>query len=157
MTTPYFLHGLESSGKGTKGTFLKKNYPAIICPDFSGPLQDRLDQFEHLCKGQNNLVLIGSSYGGLMGTCFAIQNPGRVHRLVLLAPALNFEGYKPPGAKLEIPTTLILGEHDDVCPPDKVLPLAEKTFSHLEVTVADDDHMLHRTFREMDWKAIFEA
>ncbi|WP_163338694.1 alpha/beta hydrolase [Desulfopila sp. IMCC35008] len=157
MITPYFLHGLESSGKGTKGTFLKKNYPVIICPDFSGPLQKRLDQFEQLCKGQNNLLLIGSSYGGLMGTCFAISQPERVHRLVLLAPALNFEGYKPPRTKVVVPTILILAKHDTICPPDRVLPLAQKTFSHLEVTVANDDHMLHNTFREIDWDPLFKT
>lgn len=157
MTTPYFLHGLESSGKGTKGTFLKEHFPTIECPDFKGTLRERLDQFELICQGQNDLLLIGSSYGGLMGTCFAINQPNRVHRLVLLAPALNFEGYKPPKTQVAIPTILIVGKYDDICPPDSVLPLAEKTFSEMDVTVANDNHMLHNTFREIDWNAIFNS
>lgn len=157
MTTPYFLHGLESSGNGTKGTFLKKKYPAITCPDFSGSLKKRLDQFKRLCIGQDELLLIGSSYGGLMGTCFAISQQERIHRLVLLAPALNFEGYTPPHTKIAVPTTLIIGEHDTVCPPDLVLPLAQKTFSQLECTIVNDDHMLHNTFREFDWDSLFTS
>jgi pimeloyl-ACP methyl ester carboxylesterase len=157
MTIPYFLHGLESSGKGTKGTFLKKHFPTIKCPDFTGTLQERLDQFELLSQGQDDLVLIGSSYGGLMATCFAINQPDRIHRLVLLAPALNFEGYKPPRTLVTVPTLLVMGKHDDICPPGSVLPLAKKTFSILEVTIANDDHMLHNTFQDIDWDPLFKS
>ena len=36
--TTYFLHGLDSSGSGTKGRFFALNFPHVVCPDFAGPL-----------------------------------------------------------------------------------------------------------------------
>ncbi len=153
MTT-IFLHGLESSGKGTKGTYLAKHFPDVLCPDFFGNLKERLNQLSVLCEGKDDLLLIGSSFGGLMATCFAVSNPTRVTRLVLLAPALNFEGYTVPENMIEIPTLLVIGEEDTVTPAELVLPKAERTFSNLEVVLADDDHMLHNTFQELSWNEI---
>ncbi len=157
MTTTIFLHGLESSGKGTKGSFLAFHFPQILCPDFFGSLDARLNQLSVLCGGKEDLVLIGSSFGGLMACCYAIANPDKVKRLVLMAPALNFEGFTPPEKTLDIPTLLVIGEDDEITPPLLVLPKAEKTFSNLEVILADDDHMLHNTFRELYWNEIIPA
>lgn len=154
MPTTIFLHGLDSSGKGTKGTYLSRNFPEILCPDFFGSLQERLNQLTALCKGMQDLTLIGSSFGGLMATCYAIDNPGRVKQLVLLAPALNFEDYIPPPEMISTPTLLVIGEDDVVTPPELVLPAAEKTFSDLEVILADDDHMLHNTFQDLRWSEL---
>lgn len=157
MTTPLFLHGLDSSGKGTKGTFLSERFTEILCPDFSGGLDERLRQLDKFCRDKTDLVLIGSSYGGLMATCFSIANPEMVRKLVLLAPALNYENFTPPAKQLDIPTLLVIGEEDIVCPPDKVLPAAERTFSDLEVILADDDHLLHKTFQDLDWQQIING
>ena len=131
-TDIFFLHGLDSSGNGTKGQFLARHFPQIIRPDFRGSLTARLKQFNKLCQGSTALILIGSSYGGLMATCHAIDNPQSVIRLILLAPALNYENYRPPASPLPIPTILIIGEHDTVTPPNPVVALAEATFSHLD-------------------------
>lgn len=150
MTT-YFLHGLDSSGRGTKGTFFLRTFPQVRCPDFSGDLATRLTQLQHLCADQRQLTLIGSSFGGLMATCFAIDRPEQVARLILLAPALNFAEYVPPETAIEIPTLLVVGRRDVVTPPDPVLPLARKTFACLEEQLVDDDHMLHDTFRRLPW------
>lgn len=152
MTTTIFLHGLDSSGRGAKGSFLTRNFPEVLCPDFFGSLQERLNQLAVLCTGRDDLNLIGSSFGGLMATCFAISNRKNVKQLTLLAPALNFEEYTPPAQMLNIPTLLVIGRHDTVTPPDLVLPRAEKTFSNLEVMVVDDDHMLHNTFQALPWR-----
>ena len=154
MPTPLFLHGLDSSGKGTKGTFLKKRFPHILCPDFTGTLQERLSQLENICRNRQNLILIGSSYGGLMATCHAAANQAQVRRIVLLAPALNYENFAPPPEKLRMPALLVVGEEDIVCPPDLVIPLAVQTFSGLDVLRTDDDHLLHKTFQNLDWSAI---
>lgn len=154
MTTQLFLHGLDSSGKGTKGTYLKERFPHILCPDFTGTLQERLNQLEDICRHKKDIVLIGSSYGGLMATCFAMANPEKVKRVILLAPALNYENFEPPAKKLQVPALLVIGKDDIVCPPPLVLPLAEQTFSQLDVTLADDDHLLHNSFRELDWEVL---
>jgi hypothetical protein len=41
-----------------------------------------------------------------------------------------------------------------VCPPALVGPLAEATFSNLEVRLGDDDHLLKRMFTEVEWQAL---
>jgi len=147
----FFLHGLDSSSRGTKARYFAANFPRVACPDFSGDLKERLKQLKEICSDSNNLTLIGSSFGGLMATCFALERPHKVARLILLAPALNYGNYCPPKITLTLPVTLIIGRHDTITPADKVIPLAEKTFSNLEVQLADDDHMLHNSFPQLDW------
>lgn len=147
----FFLHGLDSSGRGTKGSYFATHFPQVQSPDFSGTLQDRVAQLSALCRDRNDLTLIGSSFGGLMATVYACANPEKVAQLVLLAPALNFE-YSPPADRIDMPTLLVIGDKDDVCPPDLVIPAAERTFTRLTVNLVDDDHMLHDTFRQMDWQ-----
>lgn len=154
MITTYFLHGLESSGKGTKGQFFKKHFPEIHRPDFTGSLEKRLRQLDHYCKNLNTLQFIGSSYGGLMATIFAINFPEKTKKLILLAPALNFEDFIPPEHPIEVPTLLIIGDNDTVTPIDPVLSLARKTFSNLRARITEDDHMLHATFTTLDWQQI---
>ncbi len=149
-----FLHGLDSSGKGTKGRFFTENFPSVIAPDFSGILSNRLKELEKICANQNDLVLIGSSFGGLMATCFAASHPNRVKRLILLAPALNFPEFSPPSTPLSIPVLLITGRHDTVCPPDLVTPAARQTFKNLQITFCNDDHLLHAVFFALDWRRI---
>jgi len=156
MTT-FFLHGLDSSGRGTKGKYFARHFPEVACPDFSGGLEERLDQFAAVCDGHDRLTLIGSSFGGLMATCFAIRRPERVQRLILLAPALNFAGYAVPEKKIETPTLVVIGRHDTVTPPEQVLPMARRTFAVLEEILADDDHMLHSTFQALNWRELLAA
>ncbi len=153
-TTTYFLHGLDSSGKGTKGRFFTEHFPQVVCPDFEGTLAKRLHLLDELCKNQQRLILIGSSFGGLMATHYATKHPEKIIRLILLAPALNFEGYQPPAELLQIPTLIIIGKHDAVTPAALVAPLAEATFADLEIRIENDDHMLHSTFHHLDWQKI---
>ena len=152
----FFLHGLDSSSKGTKGQWFARNFPDIRLPDFQGDLNERLTALEKICYGCNNLTFVGSSFGGLMATCFAMRYPIRCHSLVLLAPALNFETFSPPETKIEIPTVLIIGNGDTVTPPDMVLPLARRSFSQLQTFTYDDDHMLRKTFEQLDWPRLLE-
>lgn len=155
-TDIFFLHGLDSSGNGTKGRFLAANFPQVVRPDFTGTLGERLKQFSKLCQPMRSLILIGSSYGGLMATCYAISNPQTVARLILLAPALNYEDYGPPASPLAIPALVVIGRYDTVTPPDLVVPLAEATFSNLRIRIEDDDHMLHNSFTTLDWEKMLK-
>ena len=88
-STQFFLHGLESSSKGTKGRWFAEHFPEMIIPDFSGDLSSRLQSLETVCGDVQNLILVGSSFGGLMATIFAMEHEAQCSRLVLLAPALN--------------------------------------------------------------------
>lgn len=150
-STAYFLHGLDSSGNGTKGRFFADNFPHIVRPDFTGSLTDRLEQLTELCTEQHDLLFIGSSFGGLMATCYAIDHPQATARLILLAPALNFAQYQPPVEILQIPTLCIIGSRDTVTPAAVVTPLAQATFARLTIEIVDDDHLLHASFPGLDW------
>jgi len=122
--------------------------------DYHGGLEQRLAQLEEQTAGAGPLILVGSSFGGLMAACFAARHPAQCQRLILLAPALNFSGYQPPTTPLAVPVFLVAGANDTVCPPDLVIPLARASFSNLEVRLEDDDHLLHRTFPHLDWPAL---
>ena len=150
----YFLHGLESSSQGTKGRWFGEHFPNMIVPDFEGTLEARLAHLEELCGDSQDMLFVGSSFGGLMATVYASRHPHACRRLILLAPALNYEGYVPPEKPIHVPTLLVIGKHDTVTPADRVVPLAQKSFTNIEIRVEDDDHMLHNMFPAMDWSLL---
>lgn len=152
----YFLHGLESSGNGTKGQYFAQHFPQMQRPDFTGPLAERLTQLEHLTGNDTELIFVGSSYGGLMASCFAEKYRNRIKKLILLAPALNFESYTPPAQPIDVPVLVVIGSHDDVTPIHPVVELAEKSFKSVTTWICEDDHMLHRFFYELDWKTLLD-
>ena len=151
MTIRIFLHGLDSSGSGTKGNYFSTRFPDMMRPDFSGPLQERMTQLYTLLGDDSDLIVVGSSFGGLMGACLAMEHPDSVHRLVMLAPALNFHEFQVPHRKIDIETLLVIGQNDVVTPPDIVVPAAEATFTNLQLSIVDDDHLLHHTYTTLDW------
>ena len=148
---PLFLHGLDSSIQGTKAQWFGRHFPRVRLQNYAGDLDERLAQLEEQVAGLDRLILVGSSFGGLMAACFALRSPHRCRRLVLLAPALNFVDFHPPAAPIAVPTLVVTGAHDTVCPPALILPLARASFADLTVRLEDDDHMLHRTFPSLDW------
>ncbi len=156
-----FLHGLDSSGNGTKGSFFKRNFPEMIVPDFDGSLEQRLSQLDRICNAaatdQEPLLLVGSSYGGLMAACYAVNNPHQVAKLVLMAPALNFPGLSVPDQQIAAPTYLLIGSRDEVTPPAAVIPAAKKVFANLEINLVDEDHLLHETFPKLDWHKLLSS
>src|SRR6056297_1433990 len=88
MTKYMFLHGYESSGNAFKASFLRRKYPYMLTPTFSGDLSARMTQLQPLLQNSASWVLIGSSFGGLMATLAAQTSPEKIQRLVLMAPAL---------------------------------------------------------------------
>ncbi|MDH3392592.1 MAG: alpha/beta fold hydrolase [Desulfobulbaceae bacterium] len=152
-----FLHGLESSGSGTKGRYFAQGYPGMLRPDFSGDLAARLVQLNKVATGQD-LVLVGSSYGGLLATVFAMKQPDRVCRLVLLAPAFNFPEFTDyANTPVAVATHIVIGHDDMVTPEAEVVPIARRIFTDLQLEVVDDDHLLHRTFTTLDWASLLRG
>lgn len=150
-----FLHGLESSSKGAKATFLRDLFPEMMIPDFKGSLSERMTSLHAVLAGQKNIMLVGSSFGGLMATIYAMENNSAVNRIVLLAPALNFPEFSNYALQMiDIPTWMIIGKDDTVTPVDEVLPVAQRIFSDLSYNEVDDDHFLAKTFRSFDWQAM---
>ena len=99
-----YLHGFASSPQSSKRAFLAARLsehgatlhaPDFNQPDFStltitrmiGQVTAALDE-----AGEEPFVLIGSSLGGFVAVQTALERPGRVARMVLLAPALDFSG-----------------------------------------------------------------
>ena len=152
-----FIHGLDSSSRGTKGTFFRGRYPEMIMEDFSGPLEQRMGQLRRSLAGRSNLILVGSSYGGLMAALFAYQQESRTRRLILLAPALNHGDFSPYlRAPLKLPVTLYHGKQDVVVPPEPTCRIAKHLFRNLEIHFVDDDHDLHRVFPTLEWDRLLE-
>ncbi len=152
-----FLHGLESSSKGAKATFLRDLFPDIYIPDFKGSLTERMASLNAILAGRKNILLIGSSFGGLMATIYAMGNEDTVDRLVLLAPALNFPDFSDFQLKsVAIPTWMIIGKSDTVTPVEKVMPLARRIFTNLNYNEVEDDHFLARTYRKLAWKTLLQ-
>ncbi len=152
MATRIFIHGLDSSSKGTKGTFFRQHYPDMIIPDFPGSLEERMGILTDVLEGKSDIVLVGSSFGGLMATLFALDNEERVKRLVLLAPALNLaEPGTFDGRSITVPTWIYHGLKDDVIPLGEVKRIGQSLFKRLTFVELDDDHNLHSTFRHLPW------
>ena len=157
--TLVFIHGLESSGWGTKGIFFRERYPGgMIIEDFEGPFEQRMEKLEGLLAEKNNLILVGSSYGGLMAAVYACLHEPRVRKLILLAPALHLEPFDPYlDTILQVPIVIFHGLQDDVVPLDAVKTIARRSFANHTFTALDDDHSLHRTFATLDWDTLLSS
>jgi pimeloyl-ACP methyl ester carboxylesterase len=170
-----YLHGLESDSNSGKASQFREWFPGMVTPDFTGSFEERMEQLKPILEpsrrvdaenstSSENLrddlpwTIIGSSFGGLMGTVYTCANPTRVRKLILLAPALLRE---PFGSHLDLqpvanPVTVIHGTRDDVVPLEAAREVAQTLFTNLNYIVVDDDHRLHKTLHELDWKKLFE-
>lgn len=154
VPTRVFIHGLESGNQGTKSVYFRDRFPDMVIPDFRGGLDERMEKLRAVLAGKAGIRLVGSSFGGLMAAVFAVEAPERVEKLVLLAPALNLA---PPGTwngrTCGRPAWIYHGRGDEVIDMREVLQIAEGLFTDLTFTEVDDDHFLHRTFRNIPWEA----
>jgi pimeloyl-ACP methyl ester carboxylesterase len=169
-----YLHGSESDSNSGKARQFREWFPCMLTPDFKGTFEARMEQLYSIVGNQKNWTIIGSSYGGLMGTVFACDYPEQVRKLVLLAPALlrdssgvfldpvtrnelayarkSVHGLQP----VSVPTIIIHGTDDEVVPLEPVRKIAKELFTDLQYIIVDDNHRLHKTAHELDWKSILE-
>lgn len=153
--TRIFLHGLDSSSKGKKAQYFRLNFTGMLTPDFTGDLARRLARLREILQDSGELIMVGSSFGGLMAAIYALEWPDRVNNLILLAPALNFPGFSAwQGRTSQAPASLFIGRHDTVTPPGPVVAAAKAAFPTLTVSLLDDDHLLSRSFQQLDWPAL---
>jgi pimeloyl-ACP methyl ester carboxylesterase len=98
-----YLHGFASSARSSKAAFFAAKLaghgvtletPDLNEPDFSTLTVSRMlaQVAEAIDAAEGPVALIGSSLGGFVAVQAALQRATRVHRLVLLAPALDFGG-----------------------------------------------------------------
>jgi pimeloyl-ACP methyl ester carboxylesterase len=147
-----FIHGLESNNQGTKAVYFRKNFPGMLTPNFPGSLEERMAALRDHLSGKSDIILVGSSFGGLMASIFAMENEERVKRLILLAPAINlveFMLYRD--REIHLPVLMYHGRQDEVIPLEDVRKVARQVFSDLTFHAVEDDHYLHKTFEKIDW------
>ena len=155
MPTRIFIHGLESSNKGAKSVFFREIFPDMIIPHFTGDLRERMEKLDIILSGKSNIRLVGSSFGGLMATIFAIENESMVENMILLAPAINLMDISSHKMrKISVPVNIYHGKNDGVIPLDQVENMAREIFLNLSFHVAEDDHFLYKTFKTIDWHGL---
>ncbi len=98
----FYLHGFASSAKSTKAAYFAERLRGygieLRCPDFNEPdfatltVTRMLEQLRRELPpaGAAPATLIGSSLGGMLAVLAAAEQPSRIGRLVLLAPAVMF-------------------------------------------------------------------
>ncbi|MHA1239702.1 MAG: alpha/beta fold hydrolase [Promethearchaeota archaeon] len=164
MKNIIFIHGLESSGKGFKGTYLKKLFPDILTPNFKkydvnitleNLLKKRMGQLILILKQRELWTIIGSSFGGLMATLYALRNSEKIKRLILLAPflatpMLQIDNKSP----LNIPTIIFHGKHDEIAQYKASRQQAYQIFTNLEFNTTEDHHDLNNTITTLNWSKI---
>ena len=150
-----FLHGLESSNQGVKALFFRKHFSDMIVPTFTGDLMTRMGKLREILEGRSEITMVGSSFGGLMASIFAMENPSLVKKLILLAPAIHVIKNAPAKIRtISTPIQIYHGDQDEVIPLTDVEPIARELFQNLLFNIVPDDHSLHKTFKTLDWKAL---
>ena len=152
MSLRIFIHGLESNNQGTKAVYFRRNFPGMLTPNFPGPLGERMAKLREILSGQSNIIMVGSSFGGLMASIFAMENEPSVRRLILLAPAINLMEFTPyRERKILMPVHIYHGRQDEVIPISDIEEVAKQVFSTLTFHAVDDDHYLHKVFEKIEW------
>lgn len=133
-----FAHGKESGPWGTKITFLaeiaRKRGFSVLSPDYTFT-HDADERVRHLLSlapaAGRSLVLIGSSMGGYVSAMACTEL--RPQALMLLAPALYFDGYdhEPQGCPAD--TVVVHGWADDIVPVDRSLRFARSRQAELHL------------------------
>jgi len=142
-----FCHGLESSPHGRKYQALLAAGLAPISPDCQGQhLAARVATLRPVLRANDDVVVIGSSYGGIAALCAAIQHVeagGRVRGLLLCAPALL--RFEPPADRMRLyppaPTIIIHGRGDEVVPARVSEDFAAE-YPEVRLELVDDGHTL---------------
>jgi homoserine acetyltransferase len=162
-----FIHGLESSGDGFKGQFLRKQLPGCLTPSFKPYtpkipikilLNDRMEQLLPILNEKNQWIIIGSSFGGLMGILFTLKYPLKVSKLILLAPFLSISSLIPKNySQVTVPVIVFHGKYDNVVSINRSRSQVERFFTNLEYNVVDDDHSLQDTVKIIDWTKLIQT
>ena len=131
-----FFHGLESGPHGSKFQTLSKHFE-IESPDFQNlALEERVAKAEALTEGEDDLVVVGSSFGGLVASILYDKHPERFRGYVLMAPALHHLEPKSMPERCAV----IHGNADEIVPFEDVKRICAKFGApFFEV---DDEHRL---------------
>ena len=69
-----YIYGSESDSNSGKARQFREWFPGMVTPDFKGSFDERMRQLSSVLSDTAGWTLIGSSYGGLMATVFALDH-----------------------------------------------------------------------------------
>ena len=142
-----YAHGREGTPWGAKVTALRAAGFEVQAPDLRElNLAARTARIEDALKRSGGL-LVASSYSGLAAVVLARRPQLRIHRLVLLAPAMHV--FEPPvddPSRLTLPescqTVIVHGTADENVPIDFSRRLAARSGPHVRLVEVNDGHRL---------------
>jgi|GEM_PF-235350 len=138
-----FLHGLESGPRGSKyRTLTDLGLGPVDAPDCEGVYDPdlRFGAIEAALAGRDRLLLVGSSFGGLMALRFAAARPEQVAGLVLCAPAVHRAAWPVPDVRPGLPVRVLHGDQDATVPLAAVEAFCRR--NGLPLRVVADEHRL---------------
>ena len=145
-----WAHGLWGSPNGSKVTAIRESGIEVISPDFNEmELIDRVELLKETIE-IGNVVLAGSSWGGLACAMTAIQIPEKLKGLLLLAPALHYpESPNDEPEKLiapdSVPVTIIHSTTDDIVPISASKNYIERSGNNVQLIEVEDNHVLENS------------
>ena len=153
-----WAHGLWGSPNGSKITAIRDSGIEVISHDFNDmELIDRVELLEKTME-VGNVVLAGSSWGGLACALAAQRKSDKLKGLLLLAPALHYP--EPPNnnpedlvAPKEIPVTIIHSIEDDIVPISASKDYIKRSGNNIKLIEVNDNHVLENSIELI----IFEA
>ena len=145
-----WAHGLWGSPNGSKVTAIRESGIEVISPDFNEmELIDRVELLKETIE-IGNVVLAGSSWGGLVCALTAMQIPEKLKGLLLLAPALHYpESPNDEPEKLiapdSVPVTIIHSTTDDIVPISASKNYIERSGNNVQLIEVEDNHVLENS------------
>ena len=145
-----WAHGLWGSPNGSKVTAIRESGIEVISPDFNEmELIDRVELLKETIE-IGNVVLAGSSWGGMACALTAMQIPEKLKGLLLLAPALHYpESPNDEPEKLiapdSVPVTIIHSTTDDIVPISASKNYIERSGNNVQLIEVEDNHVLENS------------
>ena len=142
-----WAHGLWGSPNGSKVTAIRESGIEVTSPDFNEmELVDRVELLKETID-IGDVVLAGSSWGGLACALTAQEKPEKLRGLLLLAPALHYpEHPNDVPEKLiapdNVPVTIIHSTTDDIVPISASKDYIERSGNNVQLIEVEDSHVL---------------
>ena len=146
-----WAHGLWGNPNGSKVTAIRDSGIKINSPDFNDmELGERVELLDNLVSNED-VTLVGSSYGGLACALVAQKYPENVNGMLLLAPALHLpESPNDEPEELVAPTnfpiTIIHSFTDEIVPISASKDYIKRSGSNLRLIEVEDSHVLENSF-----------
>ena len=142
-----WAHGLWGSPNGSKVTAIRESGIEVISPDFNEmELVDRVELLKETID-VGDVVLAGSSWGGLACALTAQEKPEKLRGLLLLAPALHYPEHPNDVpekliAPSTVPVTIIHSTIDDIVPISASKDYIERSGNNVQLIEVEDNHVL---------------